>query len=113
MERLRRQYHEAHLMSLGNDIPEGGRVQRGWNQLVGASYERRIYAFRFATTEKQGQFKTFNIPLIGENRRAPSLCFPPSPGAGQQSFGQGRGRIRPSLWRQYPTVLALFLWNSA
>jgi hypothetical protein len=50
---LRLRYHEAHLMSLGKDVPEGGRIKRGWNQLVGAAYERRIYAFRFETTEAQ------------------------------------------------------------
>ena len=49
---LRDAYHAAHLESLG-DIPEGGRIKRGWNQLVGASYERRIYAFRFETTPEQ------------------------------------------------------------
>jgi hypothetical protein len=51
--RLREQYHEAHLLSLGRDVPEGGTFQRGWNQLVGVAYERRMYAFRFATTEEQ------------------------------------------------------------
>lgn len=50
---MRSRYHETHLMSLGDDVPEGSRVKRGWNQLVGASYERRIYAFRFETTESQ------------------------------------------------------------
>jgi hypothetical protein len=50
---LREQYHEAHLLSLGRDVPEGGTFQRGWNQLVGVAYERRMYAFRFATTEEQ------------------------------------------------------------
>jgi hypothetical protein len=50
---LRQQYHEAHLMALGRNVPEGGRIQRGWNQLVGAAYERRMYAFRFETTEAQ------------------------------------------------------------
>jgi len=50
---MRSRYYERHLMSLGEDVPEGGRIQRGWNQLVGASYERRIYAFRFETTEAQ------------------------------------------------------------
>jgi hypothetical protein len=53
VESLRQRYHEVHLMDLGEDVPEGGRVQRGWNQLVGAAYERRIYAFRFETTEAQ------------------------------------------------------------
>jgi hypothetical protein len=51
--RLREQYHEAHLLSLGKDLPEGGTFKRGWNQLVGVAYERRMYAFRFATTAEQ------------------------------------------------------------
>jgi hypothetical protein len=49
---LRDKYHEAHLQSLGN-VPRGGDRKRGWSQFVGVSYERRIYAFRFATTEEQ------------------------------------------------------------
>ncbi len=53
VHQMRSRYHEAHLMSLGEDVPEGSRIQRGWNQLVGAAYERRIYAFRFETTESQ------------------------------------------------------------
>jgi hypothetical protein len=53
VHRLRIGYHDAHLLSLGKDVPEGGRIQRGWNQLVGAAYERNIYAFRFRTTEEQ------------------------------------------------------------
>ena len=51
--RMRDQYHEAHLQSLGKDVPRGGDVKRGWSQFVGVAYERRIYAFRFATTEAQ------------------------------------------------------------
>jgi hypothetical protein len=50
---LRDKYHEAHLMSLGKDVPRGGNVKRGWSQFVGVAYDRRIYAFRFATTEEQ------------------------------------------------------------
>jgi hypothetical protein len=46
-------FHEAHLLSLGKDVPRGGDVQRGWSQFVGVAYERRIYAFRFATAEGQ------------------------------------------------------------
>jgi len=53
VESLRQQYHEARLMSLGKEVPEGGRIKRGWNQLVGAAFERRIYAFRFRTTAEQ------------------------------------------------------------
>jgi hypothetical protein len=50
---LRDKFHEAHLLSLGKDLPRGGDVQRGWSQFVGVAYERRIYAFRFATAEGQ------------------------------------------------------------
>jgi hypothetical protein len=50
---LRDKYHEAHLASLGKDVPRGGNVKRGWSQFVGVAYDRRVYAFRFATTEGQ------------------------------------------------------------
>ena len=50
---LRDKYHEARLLSLGKDVPRGGNVKRGWSQFVGVAYDRRIYAFRFATTEEQ------------------------------------------------------------
>ncbi len=50
---LRDKYHDAHLLSLGKDVPRGGDMKRGWSQFVGVLYERRIYAFRFATTEAQ------------------------------------------------------------
>jgi hypothetical protein len=52
VQSLRTSYHDAHLTSLG-DVPEGGGIRRGWNQLVGAAYERRIWAFRFDTTAAQ------------------------------------------------------------
>lgn len=51
--RLRTRYHEQHMAGLGADVFEGSLVHGGWTQLVGASYERRIYAFRFATSEAQ------------------------------------------------------------
>ena len=41
------------MQSLGKDVPRGGNVKRGWSQFVGVAYDRRIYAFRFATTEGQ------------------------------------------------------------
>jgi hypothetical protein len=53
VKRMRDRYHEAHLLSLGENLREGNLVKGGWTQLVGAAYERRIYAFRFATTEEQ------------------------------------------------------------
>jgi hypothetical protein len=53
VRRMRNRYHEAHLLSLGEGIPPGNLVRGGWTQLVGAAYERRIYGFRFDTTENQ------------------------------------------------------------
>jgi hypothetical protein len=50
---LRDKYHEARLLSLGKDVPRGGNVKRGWSQFVGVAYDRRIYAFRFETSEGQ------------------------------------------------------------
>jgi hypothetical protein len=38
-------------MSLGENLQPGDFFKAGWTQLVGASYERRIYAYRFETTE--------------------------------------------------------------
>jgi hypothetical protein len=53
VRRLRDRYHEAHLLGLGMNIPAGNFAHGGWTELVGVSYERRIYAFRFDTTEEQ------------------------------------------------------------
>ncbi|WP_109488323.1 hypothetical protein [Occallatibacter savannae] len=53
VHRLRNQYHEAHLLVLGRDVRRGDFWHGGWTQLVGVSYERRMYAFRFDTTEEQ------------------------------------------------------------
>jgi hypothetical protein len=53
VERLRNHYHEAHLESLGPTLAPGGFLHGGWTQLVGAAYERRIFAFRFETTAEQ------------------------------------------------------------
>jgi len=50
---MRQTYHDAQLTVLGGDVPPGGRLMPGWNQLVGMAYERRIYAFRFETTLEQ------------------------------------------------------------
>jgi hypothetical protein len=51
--RLRNNYHERHLLDLGKKIEGGNIVHGGWKQLVGVAYERRVYAFRFETTEAQ------------------------------------------------------------
>jgi hypothetical protein len=50
---FRNQYHEAHLLSLGRDVRRGDFWHGGWTQLVGVAYERRMFAFRFDTTEEQ------------------------------------------------------------
>ncbi len=51
--KLRDRYHEQHLGVLGANVFEGDFVRGGWTQLVGVAYERRIFAFRFATTPQQ------------------------------------------------------------
>jgi hypothetical protein len=53
VERMRDRYREAHLLDLGENLSGGNLVKGGWTELVGAAYERRIYAFRFDTTEAQ------------------------------------------------------------
>jgi hypothetical protein len=50
---LRNHYREEHLQELGANLSPGNLVHGGWTQLLGAAYERRIYAFRFETTEAQ------------------------------------------------------------
>ncbi len=50
---LRNHYREEHLQGLGGDLSPGNLLRGGWTQLLGAAYERRIYAFRFETTEAQ------------------------------------------------------------
>ena len=64
---LRDKYHEGRLLSLGKDVPRGGNVKRGWSQFVGVAYDRRIYAFRFATTEEQDNALIAGMNA-GENR---------------------------------------------
>jgi hypothetical protein len=51
--RMRNRYHETHLLVLGENLHPGGFLHGGWTELLGVAYERRIYAFRFATTEAQ------------------------------------------------------------
>ncbi len=54
VDQLRSRYHEEHLLSLlGPEVPPGNIIRGGWTQLVGAAYERRIFAFRFNTTPEQ------------------------------------------------------------
>jgi len=53
VESMRNRYHEAHLLALGEQLRPGSFLHGGWTELLGVAYERRIYAFRFATTAAQ------------------------------------------------------------
>jgi hypothetical protein len=54
VEQLRDTYRRKHLMEFAPDIAEGekaGEAPKGeWTQLVGASYDRKIYGFQIETT---------------------------------------------------------------
>lgn len=51
--KMRRRYRNKHFDPIGLERSGGSWVPRGWTQLVGAAYQRRIYAFRFSTTPEQ------------------------------------------------------------
>ena len=53
VNRLRDEYHDAHLLSLGENLRKGGFLHGGWAELVGVSYERKMYAYTFETTAEQ------------------------------------------------------------
>jgi hypothetical protein len=72
---LRSRYREAHLEeSLGAKLSPGNLVHGGWTQLVGAAYERRIYAFRFETTSEQDDAVIARMNA-GPNRSSFDLLF--------------------------------------
>lgn len=50
---MRNRYRETRLHPYGLDNSGGSYVPDAWTQLIGAAYERRIYAFRFQTTPEQ------------------------------------------------------------
>jgi len=71
---LRSRYREAHLESLGPNLSAGNLVHGGWTQLLGAAYERRIYAFRFETTPEQDDALIEQLNA-GPNRTHFNLLF--------------------------------------
>jgi hypothetical protein len=71
---LRSRYRETHLESLGANLSPGNFVHGGWSQLVGAAYERRIYAFRFETTPEQDDVLIQQMNA-GPNRTHYDLLF--------------------------------------
>jgi hypothetical protein len=50
---LRDAYRRANLESVAPDLPGGDTPKGDWTQLVGAAYDRTIYAFGLPTTEEQ------------------------------------------------------------
>jgi hypothetical protein len=72
--KLRNRYHEEHLTSLRADLPAGNFIHGGWTQLVGAAYERRIYAFHFETTAEQDDALIEKLNA-GPNRTSFNLLF--------------------------------------
>ena len=75
VRRLRGSYRESHLLDLSGNLPEGGLVRGGWTQLVGAAYERRIYAFRFETTPEQDDALIARMNCGKELARTFSFCL--------------------------------------
>jgi hypothetical protein len=53
VNRLRDHYREARLSELGVNLRPGNFFNGGWTELAGTAYDRRTYAFRFATTPEQ------------------------------------------------------------
>jgi hypothetical protein len=50
---LRDAYRRQHLETLIPDAPEGATPGGEWTQLIGSSYDRKIYAFEIETTQEQ------------------------------------------------------------
>ena len=53
VRRLRNNYHEVGLKELSERVTSGNFVHGGWKELIGAAYERQIYAFWFQTATEQ------------------------------------------------------------
>src|ERR1700733_2621630 len=56
---LRDQYRRNHLMELAPDVADGGKAGEApngeWTQLIGASYDRRIYGFQIQTSPEEDE----------------------------------------------------------
>jgi len=71
---MRSRYREEHLEGLGANLSPGNLVHGGWTQLLGAAYERRIFAFRFETTAEQDDALIEKLNA-GPNRTRFNLLF--------------------------------------
>jgi hypothetical protein len=74
VEQLRIHYREAHLEDLKPGLHKGNLVRAGWTQLLGESYDRRIYALRFKTTPEQDDALIARLNA-GPNRSHFSLFY--------------------------------------
>jgi hypothetical protein len=63
---LRDRYRRSHLQALVPDLPDGGTPEGDWYELVGASYQRAIYAYKIATSPGQ------DAALIRKLNRTPN-----------------------------------------
>lgn len=55
VERLRDHYREKYLALFTDGLQRGGFFSGGWTELIGAAYERRIYALSFETTQAEDE----------------------------------------------------------
>jgi len=72
--RLRDVYRRTHLMDLIPDETVRKKNSRGWVQLVGAAFDRRIYAFQFRSTVEQDD-ELIRILNSGKNRRRFNILY--------------------------------------
>ena len=74
VRRLRDHYHETGLAMLGPEVKPGGFLSGGWKELIGVSYERRIYAFRFNTAVEQDD-RLIAVMNAGPNQSSFNLLY--------------------------------------
>ncbi len=67
VERLRNHYREKYLAEFTDGLQRGGFFSGGWTELIGAAYERRIYALSFETTRAEDE------ALVKSLNAAPNL----------------------------------------
>ncbi|RPI24468.1 MAG: hypothetical protein EHM61_17000 [Acidobacteria bacterium] len=72
--RLRDAYRRTHLIDLVPDETVRKKNSRGWVQLVGAAFDRRIYAFQFLSTVEQDD-ELIRILNSGKNRRRFNILY--------------------------------------
>ncbi len=71
---LRDSWRRAHLEDLAPDAAEGATPDGEWIQLVGAAYDRTIYAFGIESAEEQDD-AFVGMPDARSNRRDFNLLF--------------------------------------